>query len=115
MTSWLEYFIKGFLYQMREVMKQGEKIILKDTLIQDHRLSKRQAVILEYILENEKLFPKDFEQLVLKMSKVGKHKKDSVKITIRTLQRDLKDMMNKQIIRTQGATHKMFYILKKHY
>ena len=113
MTHWLEYFVKGFLYQMREVMEQGKKVILKDTLIQDHSLSKRQAVILEHILENEKLFPKDFEQLVLKMSKVNKHRKDAVKVTIRTLQRDLKDMMNKKIVKAQGATHKMFYVLQE--
>ena len=51
MTCWLEYFVKGFLFQMREVMDQGKKVILKDTLVQDHNLSKRQAVILEHILE----------------------------------------------------------------
>ena len=115
MTGWLEYFVEGFLYQMREVMEQGKKVILKDTLIQDHHLSKRQEVILEHILENEKLFPKDFEQLILKMSKADKQKKDAVKITTRTLQRDLKDMLDKKIIQAQGATHKMFYVLKKSY
>ena len=36
-----------------------------------------------------------------------------VKITIRTLQRDLKDMMDKQIIKAQGATNKQFYYLTK--
>ena len=113
MTYWLEYFVKGFLFQMKEIMDQGKKVILKDTLIQDHSLSKRQGVILEHILENEKLFPKDFEQLVSKMSKVDKQKTDAVKITVRTLQRDLKDMMNKQIIEAQGATNRQFYCLKK--
>ena len=111
MTCWLEYFVKGFLFQMKEVMDQGKKVVLKDTLIQDHNLSKRQVVILEYILENEKLFPKDFEQLCLKISRADKSRKDPV--TTRTLQRDLKDMVDKQIIRTQGTTHKIFYILKE--
>ncbi len=115
MTNWLEYFVHGFLYQMREVMTQGKKVILKDTLIQNHNLSKRQAIILDYILENEKLLPKNFKSICLKISKVNKNKQDSVKITIRTLQRDLKDMIDKKIIKAQGATHKMFYVLKKHY
>ena len=113
MTYWLEYFVKGFLFQMKEIMEQGKKVILKDTLIQDHSLSKRQAVILDYILENGKLFPKDFDQLILKMGEADKRQKDSVKITTRTLQRDLKDMMNKNIVKAQGATNRQFYCLKK--
>ena len=112
MTDWLEYFVKGFWFQIKEVMEKGKKVILKDTLIQDHSLSKRQAIILEHILENEKLFPKDFEQLALKMSKADKLKTDSVTITVRTLQRDIKDMMSKQIIEAKGATNRQFYCLK---
>ena len=112
MTDWLEYFVKGFLFQMKEVMEQGKKVILKDTLIQDYSLSKRQVVILEHILEHEKLFPKDFEKLILKMSKVDKNRKDSVKITARTLQRDLKDMTDKKILNTEGATNQKFYCLR---
>lgn len=44
MTSWLEYFIKGFLVQMNNVMDIGKKVIFNDALIQNHNLSKRQAL-----------------------------------------------------------------------
>ena len=47
------------------------------------------------------------------MSKVDKREANSVKVTIRTLQRDLKDMMSKKIIKAQGATNKQFYCLIK--
>ena len=75
MTYWLEYFVKGFLSQMNKVMDIGKKVILKDTLIQDHNLSSRQGMIIEHILKNGKLVPKNFEDLCLKMSKMDKKDK----------------------------------------
>ena len=66
-------------------------------------------MIIEHILKNEKLVPKDFEDLCLKMSKMDK--KDKKKITVRTLQRDLKALIDKKVIKPEGATHKMVYVL----
>ena len=106
MTGWLEYFVKGFLFQMNEVMDIGKKVILKDALIQNHDLSKRQGVIIEHILENGRLSPKDFETLIVQIEKI-----DKTKTTRRTLQRDLKDMIDKKIIKTEGSTHQIFYCL----
>ena len=110
MTVWLEYFVKGFLFQMTSVIDIGKKVIFKDALIQGHNLSQRQAMIIEHILENERLLPKDFEKLCIKMGRVNK--KIKRKITKRTLQRDLKDMVDKKVIMAKGATHQMFYILQ---
>ena len=109
MTYWLEYFVKSFLFQINTAMDMGKKVILKDTLIQDHNLSSRQGMIIEHILKNGNLVPKDFEDLCLKMSKMDK--KDKRKITVRTLQRDLKALVDKKIIKPEGATHKMVYVL----
>jgi len=55
MTSCLKYFVKGFLFQRNEVRDIGKKVILKDALIKNHNLSKRQKIILEYLLDNNKL------------------------------------------------------------
>ena len=44
MTSWLDYFVKSFLFQMNEVMEVGKKVILKDILIENHSFSQRQRV-----------------------------------------------------------------------
>ena len=102
MTGWLEYFVEGFLIQMNDVMTVGKKVILKDALIQNQNLSPRQGVIIEHILENGNLLPKEFDRLCKKM-----------KTTKRTLQRDLKSMIDKNIIESKGATHQMFYILRQ--
>jgi len=114
MTSWLEYFVKGFLLQMSEVMDAGKKVILKDALLQDHNLSKRQGVIVEYILEHGKLLPKDFGKLLAQIGRIEKSLKGKTtdKITKRTLQRDLKDMIDKKILKSKGATNKKAYHLK---
>ena len=117
MTGWLDYFVKGFLFQMNEVMEIGKKVILKDVLVQNHNLSQRQEMIIEHILENEKLFPKDFDNLCTKMELVKKKTSKgrlASKITKRTLQRDLKDMIDKKVIIARDATHKVFYILKEY-
>ena len=116
MTSWLEYFVQGFLFQMNEAVEAGKKVIFKDALMQNHNLSQRQGLVIEHILENGKLLPKDFEALQEKMKLVdnktsGKGKTAAAKITKRTFQRDLKEMVDKKTLRVQGATHKIFYIL----
>ena len=115
MTGWLEYFVKGFLFQMNEVMDIGKKAIFKDALIQNHNLLQRQGLVIEHILENGKLLPKDFEELCSKMSRLGKagRKKTISKVTKRTLQRDLKDMVDKKIIKAEGKTNRQFYRLSK--
>ena len=115
MTGWLEYFVKGFLFQMNSVMGIGKKVIFKDALIQNHNLSQRQAMIIEHILENEKLVPKDFEKLCVKMGQADKKTKSKVipKITKRTLQRDLKNMIDKKILKAEGETNQKFYHLQK--
>ena len=115
MTGWLEYFVKGFLFQMNLVMDIGKKVIFKDALIQNHNLSHRQGVVIEHILENGKLIPKDFEKLCSKMSGPGKERKKKIKVTKRTLQRDLKDMIDKKALKIKGATHQVYYVLKEHF
>ncbi len=110
MTEWLEFFVKAFLSQMNEMMAIGKKVIRKDVLIQSYNLSKRQAVIIEYMIENQVLIPKDFEKLRVKIGRAMKIPKSS--ITRRTLQRDLKTMINKKILKKKGATNQQFYALR---
>ena len=116
MTVWLEYFVKGFLFQMNEVMEIGKKVIFRDVLIKNYNLSQRQGLVIEYILENKKLLPKDFEELCSKMSQSKEEgiNKKTFKVTKRTLQRDLKDMIDKKIIEVKGKTNqKIYQLLKK--
>ncbi len=114
MTVWLEYFIEGFLFQMNEVMAVGKKVIRKDALVEKYSLSKRQRVIIEHILEHESLASKDFDKICIRMGRVDKNMKNKTisKVTRRTLQRVLKDLIDKQIIVSQGATNQRVYYLK---
>ena len=115
MTQWLEYFVEGFLFQMQDVMDIGKKVILKDTLAKKGDLSQRQAIIMNHVLERGKLTPKDFEKLCGEIASSMKSSKTATlpKITKRTLQRDLKDMVDKKILRTEGSTNKKIYFLKE--
>ena len=114
MTFWLEYFVKGFWVQMNEVMTIAKRLILKDALTRNHNLSQRQGLIIEHILENGEFVPKDFNLLYKKMEKDSelKNKKTS-QITKRTIQRDLKDMIDKKIIGTKGETNQKTYFFGK--
>ena len=109
MTEWLEYFVEGFLVQMNDVMSVGKQVILKDALIQNHNLSLRQGIIIEHILENGKLVPKEFDLLCKKMGQIDKEKR---LVTKRTIQRDLKSMIDKKIIVMRGGTNQKTYYLK---
>ena len=120
MTGWLEYFVNGFLVQMNDVMSIGKKVIFKDTLIKDHDLSPRQAIIVEYIVENGKIAPRDFDFLCKRIGRKhngtgGTKKQIFTQTTKRTIQRDLKDMIDKKVIRARGATNQKTYYLKKNF
>jgi Fic family protein len=85
MTGWLEYFVDGLSSQLDEVKERGEQVIRRDILIREYNLSERQAQAIGYILENGSLTIKDFEQLC-------------PHVTRRTLQRDLKLMIDKGLV-----------------
>jgi Fic family protein len=85
MTGWLEYFVEGLTTQLAEVRKRGEQAIQRDVLIKDHNLSERQAKALGYILEHGSMTIQDYERLCPEVNR-------------RSLQRDLKAMINKGVI-----------------
>ncbi len=99
MTGWLEYFISGLETQMIEIKNRGEQVISRDVLVQKHSLNERQDRALEFILMNGKLTIQDFESVCPDVNR-------------RSLQRDLKDMIDKKLFVSEGATNKMVYILK---
>jgi len=98
MTGWLEYFVEGLTTQLAEVRERGEQAIRKDVLVKEHRLSDRQAKALEHILEHGSLTIKDFEGLCPKVNR-------------RSLQRDLKAMVDRGLVITEGETHHLLYRL----
>ena len=96
MTGWLEFFVDGLSTQLAEVRERGEQAIRRDLLVKEHRLSDRQAKALAHILEHGSLTIQDFEGLYPDVNR-------------RSLQRDLKAMVDRGLIVTEGETHQLLY------
>ena len=99
MTGWLEYFVDGLSSQLDEVKELGEMVIRRDVLAKEHALSERQARALDHILKNGSLTIKDFERICPEVNR-------------RSLQRDLKAMVDKGLLAPDGATNKLDYRIK---
>lgn len=99
MTGWLEYFIEGLTTQIAEVRRRGEQAIRRDLLVKEHGLSNRQAKALGHILEHGSLTIQELKQLFPKVNR-------------RSLQRDLKAMLEKELLISKGATNKLVYRIK---
>lgn len=99
-TGWLEYFVEGLATQMREVTWRGEMAIRRDVLVKKHRLSERQALAIGHLLEYGALSIQNFEALCPKVSR-------------RSLQRDLKGLLDKRLLIVEGATNRLIYKLRE--
>ena len=99
MTGWLDYFITGLERQMIEVRERGEKVIRRDVLVKQHGLNERQGKALAFLVQYGQLTIQDFEVLCPEVNR-------------RSLQRDLKGIMDKRLIRAEGATNQLVYHLE---
>ena len=100
MTGWLEYFVEGLATQLGEVRHRGEHAIQRDVLVKAHRLSERQAQAIGYVLEHGSLTIQDYEALCPDTNR-------------RTLQRDLKGLVEKGLLEAEGATNRLQYKLRR--
>jgi Fic family protein len=99
MTEWLEYFTHALSTQMKEIRSKGELVIKTDLFVKKYDLSDRQRVAVNYLLKNKSMSIKEYAIVCPKINR-------------RTLQRELKELIEKGIIRTKGATNKLRYFLK---
>jgi Fic family protein len=86
LTGWLEFFVQGLAVQMDEVKARGTAIIRADLLAQAHGLGARRSAVLAAILEAGELALAGLEPLF-------------PDITRRSLQRDLRLLLDKGLIR----------------
>ena len=100
MTGWLNYFITGLETQMIEVKERGELIIRRDVLTQKHNLNERQIKAIEYLLQHDGLTIQNYEALCPEVNR-------------RSLQRDLKTLIEKELIESEGATNQLVYLLRR--
>jgi Fic family protein len=92
MTGWLEYFIEGLSAQMREVQMAAEHVIRRDVILAKARkngLKERPIALLGYLLTAGKATVAECEQ--------------DLKMNRRTLQRDLKLLVEKSLIKEVGT------------
>lgn len=99
MTGWLDYFVDGLATQMKEVTERGKRVIRRDAIVQKYGLSARQALAVGYLFENRVIKIEDYEQLCPGTNR-------------RTLQRDIKALLEKGILNIEGAARAVRYKLK---
>jgi Fic family protein len=90
LTGWLEFFVEGLSTQLAEVRERGEVAIRSDVIAQAHGLNARQAAVLDQLFARGTLTLGDLEG-------------DFPEVNRRTLQRDLKVMLNKGVVREIGT------------
>jgi Fic family protein len=100
LTGWLEFFAEGLATQLDEVKARGERTIRQDLLARKHQLSDRQLLALGKVLEEGRLTIQVFEALCPGVNR-------------RTLQRDLRDMVDMGLLDTQGQTNRLEYVVGK--
>lgn len=98
LTGWLDYFVTGLATQLEEVKERGRLAIQADVLVREHDLNARQAVALRHILAEGELSIQRYEELMHDVNR-------------RTLQRDLRGMVDKQLLIATGATNHVNYRL----
>ena len=90
LTGWLEFFVMGLATQMDEIKARGAAVIRADLVARAHGLNSRQSAILAELLSVERLTVGELE---LTFSRVNR----------RTLQRDLKTLLSKGLLREVGS------------
>ena len=100
LTSWLEFFSRGLATQLQETVERGRRAIRAGVLTADHRLNERQRVAIEHLLEQPWLDIESFESVCAGANR-------------RTLQRDLKMLVELGILKTTGEARATRYSLQQ--
>lgn len=90
LTGWLEYFVFGLAAQLEEVKARGAAAIRADVVAKAHRLNDRQSAVLAELLSAGRLTVADLEAAFPAVNR-------------RTLQRDIKALLDKGVMREAGT------------
>jgi len=100
LTGWVDYFVTGLATQMQEVRERGETVIRMNLLAREYGLTERQQGILQLFLEQDTI-------------SINTVKAQYPQAHRRTLQRDLKVLLEKDLIDSKGATNNLIYGFKR--
>ena len=81
---------------MEEVKERGSRAIQADVLAKEHHLNERQCAALRFLMEHAAMSIQDYVGLCPDASR-------------RSLQRDLKELLDKGLIEARGATNRLEY------
>ena len=98
LSEWLEYFTSGLSSQLAGVQGKGESLIRLDVLTNQHKLTARQRVAIGLAMAAPAFRVEDFEARC-----PGIHRRSS--------QRDLRTLVERQLLVAQGATNRRVYRL----
>jgi Fic family protein len=90
LTVWLEFFVTGLSTQLQEVKSKGEQAIRAAVVAAVKKLNARQASLVAAFMERATLSLSDCEKLL-------------ADVTRRTVQRDLKHLVDAGLVREVGA------------
>ena len=90
LTGWLEFFVGGLTTQLAEIKSRGEIAIRGDVVAKAHGLNSRQAAALELLFSQGALTLGDLERRFPEINR-------------RSLQRDIKGMLDKGVLREEGT------------
>ena len=97
LTGWIEFFTKGLATQLAEVKQLGEVAIQQDALARSHGLTSRQVRALGHVLLHGRITIAECQALIPGVSR-------------RTLQRDLKSLVDKGLLMRQEGTNRLAYV-----
>jgi Fic family protein len=90
LTAWLEFFVTGLSAQLQEMKSKGEPAIRAAVIATAKKLNARQASLVAAFMERATLSLSDCEKLL-------------ADVTRRTIQRDLKHLVDAGLLREVGA------------
>jgi len=103
LTQWLEYFTLGLAQELEKVKEKVRELSLDERMLnrlgQQISLSERQIKLVEFLREHEALYMKDATALLPMISED-------------TILRELKGLMEKDLVKKIGKTKGSYYALK---
>jgi len=104
LTPWLEFFTKALAIELNKIKDRVRSLSIdfrwRDRLGRQIALSERQIKLIEFLTEQEELTVKTARSVISGVS-------DD------TILRDIKDLIDKGVLKKRGSTKSAFYVMKK--
>ena len=104
LTPWIEFFTKALAIELTKIKERVRSLSIdfrwRDRLGRQIALSERQIKLIEYLTDNDRLFMREARK-VLPM------------VSDDTVLRDIKDLMEKGVLKKRGKTKLAYYVMRK--